>query len=83
MSVILPDATTVSGVRCQLHHSRIAGDAGYQADYRGSVLIVAPTTAPAVRSLVQVDGTYYRVIGLEHDSFTAGLRIDLGEVTRQ
>lgn len=83
VAVILPDASTVNGVRCQLHAARRAGLAGSVNDYRGSVLVEAPDTLPTIRQLLRVAGTWYRIIGLELDSAGAGLRIDLGEGASQ
>jgi hypothetical protein len=83
VSVILPDATTVDGVRCQLHQSRVAALAGYANQYRGSVLVTVPGTLPTIRALCQVAGTWYRIIGVEQDSAGAGLRLDLGEGASQ
>jgi hypothetical protein len=80
VAVILPGQTaSVDGTRCRLHSARIQGEPGYKTDYRGSVLIAVPTTLPTLRTLLRVDGAWYRLIGMEKDSMDAGIRLDLGE----
>jgi len=79
VTVILPDGSSVTGVRCQIHQSRVAALPGYANQYRGSVVVTVPTSPPTVRQLCRVSGVWYRIIGYEADSAGAGLRLDLGE----
>ncbi len=82
-AVILPDGSTVDGVRCTIRASQVAALPGYQAQYRGSVVVTVPATMPTVRALFRVDGVWYRILGMEPDSARAGLRLDMGEGASQ
>lgn len=79
VAAILPDGTSVDATRCTLHQSRTQHAPGYGAAYRGSILIAYPSTVPTNRTIMRVDGTWYRILGTEPDSIESTLRIDLGE----
>lgn len=78
-TVILPNGTSVNGRRCRLRRSQVYGPGGYGAKYDFSVIITYPSTVPAQRQLMRVDGTWFRILGTEADDLDVSLRVDLGQ----